>query len=59
MKKIIIALFLGIFTSLTNTYAQIPVGNKIDINGISLHNYFDPLAYAPTKKLSITIAYNS
>ena len=50
VKAFISSLILLII--LTSTYAQTPIGLKYDCDGYAFNNYFDPLTYSPTKKLT-------
>ncbi len=44
--------FLFAFLLFVNyAYAQTPVGSHYDINGQAINGYFDPLSYAPEKRL--------
>ena len=49
MKKILI--LLTFFTTINSIDAQIEIGIKHDLNGISLNGYFDPIIYSPEKKI--------
>jgi len=59
MKTLQLSLILSLLLLVKYSNSQTPVGLHYDINGQAIHGYFDPLSYAPEKKLIKTIFSDS
>ena len=53
MKKIRITIISILLLGSTLSFAQVEVGQKVDINGEPFNGFFDPFTYAPQNKLSV------